>query len=676
MADSFEELLNTPVDSISPPTEEELRTKALVESITAAPVRQGILPFLDRGLGTIISGAPSGASYLQEGLGKASSFLGFPELSADFYGDAVNSSEAGKELRGGGFFGAGVSPFVNEQILRNPPEEETFFTGLKVPTPGEMQDTNLLMDLENMKFSGGPQTSESLRKANIQNPITTKLMNEAAREDIDKLLQSSTPQTYDAFMEENKMGMAPPVGDPAAVRAIEKAEAKKTIEDEAALNRREKALGDTNSGSAEDLFSSAMEDFMTDVRGTGPASPEAKTIDDYKKKFAEATGIDVSGKVDKSSALMAMGLSLMQNKAGKGFNVGKMLSAVGEAGEKALPALNKAKQTARQGVLAAGKYALQMESSDEAKRNAASEKAMDRGKYWVYKKGKPGAEFSSFDEGEFVDLNKYELNKLISNPEFDNQFEFIKDSDRFDILKVRADASDIELGDEWASAGYKPYSLIGGDIANVPSELLVNAVLRDPNYKGKVTGNVAKIGEKAETIINRFISYQNAINRDVERFQKIGNYVDSGISIPKQVSSKITQFFRSIGFTPEEGMPSDIASAQQALKNFSIDNATMILKESGKTLSDADRKLVDERVGKISFTNADPKLLHNQIADIYDFIVTKSQQNLDLAVKTLDRDFGIKVVAPPDVPTQEELDFINQQRKARGQAPRKMEEYQ
>tara|TARA_R100001369_G_scaffold6066_1_gene16605 strand:- start:5871 stop:7838 length:1968 start_codon:yes stop_codon:yes gene_type:complete len=649
----FEKLYLTPADSILPPTKEELLNRAKAESATAAPIRQGILPFLDRGLGTIISGAPSGASYLQEGLGKASSFLGFPEISSDFYEDAVKASEAGKELRGGGFFGAGVNPLINEKLLGNLPEEETFFTGLKVPSPGEMQDTNLL-----------------------QNPITSKLMNEAAREDIDKLLQGSTPQTYDAFIEENKMGMAPPVGNPAAVREIEKVEAKKAIDDEAALNRREKALGDTNSGSTEDLFASAMEDFMTGVRGAGPDTPEQKTIDDYKKDFSKATGIDVSGKVDKSSALIAMGLSLMQNTAGSDFNAGKWLRSVGEAGEKALPALNKAKQTARQGVLAAGKYALQMESSDEAKRNIASEKAMDRGKYWVYKKGKPGAEFSSFDEGEFVDLNKYELNKLISNPEFDNQFEFIKDSDRFDILKVRADASDIELGDEWASAGYKPYSLIGGDIKNVPSELLVNAVLRDPNYKGKVTGNVAKIGEKAETIINRFISYQNAINRDVERFKKIGNYVDSGISIPKQVSSKITQFFRSIGFTPEEGMPSDIASAQQSLKNFSIDNATMILKESGKTLSDADRKLVDERVGKISFTNADPKLLHNQIADIYDFIVTKSQQNLDLAVKTLDRDFGIKVVAPPDVPTQEELDLINQQRKARGQAPRKMEEYQ
>tara|TARA_R110002126_G_scaffold213813_1_gene360234 strand:+ start:82 stop:2043 length:1962 start_codon:yes stop_codon:yes gene_type:complete len=648
---SFEELLNQRVDSISPPTKEELLNRALAESATAAPIRQGILPFLDRGLGTVISGAPSGASYLQEGLGKASSFLGFPEISSGFYEDAVNSSEAGKELREGGFFGAGVSPFVNEQILGSSPEEETFFTGLKVPTPGEMQDTNLL-----------------------QNPITAKLMNEAAREDIDKLLQSSTPQTYDAFMEENKMGMAPPVGDPAAVRTIEKAEAKKTIEDEAALNRREKALGDTNSGSAEDLFSSAMEDFMTDVRGTGPASPEAKTIDDYKKKFAEATGIDVSGKVDKSSALMAMGLSLMQNKAGKGFNVGKMLSAVGEAGEKALPALNKAKQTARQGVLAAGKYALQMESSDESKRNIASEKAMDRGKYWVYKKGKPGAEFSSFDEGEFVDLNKYELNKLISNPEFDNQFEFISGADRLGILKTRAEGTD--YGKEWDSKGHKAHSLIGGDPSKTSPLLTVLAVSRDANYEGPKSqgGFPLLLGTSAETLKNNFIRYQDNLNNGSKRFQTLLNAVNQGVSIPEQIGAGINTAIRALGFTG--GEVSDITEAKRILGNIAIDEAILILKETGKTLSDNDRKRVEKRVGEIDWSSADAVQIKKQIKEIYELVILNPQKDLDLAVNNLQTNFGI-TISPADQPiTEEELDFINQQRIAKGLKPRKMEEYQ
>ena len=106
----------------------------------------------------------------------------------------------------------------------------------------------------------------------------------------------------------------------------------------------------------EEAFAAGMKQYKEALREdtTGIGS-----IDDYKKEFAEATGIDISGKVDNSQALMAFGLALMQNKAGKGFNVGKLLSAVGEAGEKAMPAMAAARQEARTGQLAAGKYALQ-----------------------------------------------------------------------------------------------------------------------------------------------------------------------------------------------------------------------------------------------------------------------------------------------------------------------------
>lgn len=84
----------------------------------------------------------------------------------------------------------------------------------------------------------------------------------------------------------------------------------------------------------------------------------AKSMDEYKQEFSEATGIDISGDPDNKAALMAFGLALMQNKAGKGFDVGKMLSSVGAAGEKALPVMQKAREEARAAQLAAGKYAL------------------------------------------------------------------------------------------------------------------------------------------------------------------------------------------------------------------------------------------------------------------------------------------------------------------------------
>ena len=115
---------------------------------------------------------------------------------------------------------------------------------------------------------------------------------------------------------------------------------------------------------AEQMFTAAMQDFIQEARGTGPDVKGPRSLEEYKKEFAEATGIDISGKPDKSQALMAFGLALMQNKAGKGFNISKMLGEVGVAGEAAMPELEKAKERARQDGIAAGKYALEMRSAD------------------------------------------------------------------------------------------------------------------------------------------------------------------------------------------------------------------------------------------------------------------------------------------------------------------------
>ncbi len=115
-----------------------------------------------------------------------------------------------------------------------------------------------------------------------------------------------------------------------------------------------------------DLFMEAMAEGNK-AKGEKPtkAASREDLLEKYKQEFAEATGIDISGKPDNSQALMAMGLSMMQNRAGKGFNVGKMLSAVGEAGEKAMPYVAKAASEAKAATAAAGKYALQKITNNE-----------------------------------------------------------------------------------------------------------------------------------------------------------------------------------------------------------------------------------------------------------------------------------------------------------------------
>jgi len=123
--------------------------------------------------------------------------------------------------------------------------------------------------------------------------------------------------------------------------------------------------------STEDAFKGAMDAY---TKASGQEVQPDKTAEDYMKEFAEVTGIDISGKPDKSAALMAFGLALMQNRAGSGFNVGNILRSVGEAGEKALPELKAAKQEARANRLAAGKYALdQIEAGRNARAALAAE---------------------------------------------------------------------------------------------------------------------------------------------------------------------------------------------------------------------------------------------------------------------------------------------------------------
>ncbi len=409
---------------------------------------------------------------------------------------------------------------------------------------------------------------------------------------------------------------------------------------------------------ADEGFLAAMDDFFESARGAGPEMPKNRTIEEYKKVFSEATGIDTSGKVDKKDALMAFGLALMQNKAGKGFNVGKMLQSVGEAGDKAMPALQRAKTLAREGALAGGKYALQTQAADKATRAANQEKMMNRSQYWVYERGEPGAEFTGFDKGQLVPLSKYELNKLINDPEFEKRYEFISAADRMDVLAKRAEGQD--LGDQWGSK-FEPVSLIGGKWEDQPAALVVSGVAANPNYKG-TTATKYRLGEDAGEVVNRFIGYQEGINKDQATFKTLIKNIEAGVSIPGQAIDKVTGFFRAIGYTPPGGMPSNTAQAKQALANFSIDNATDILKESGKTLSDGDRKLVSERVGKIDFFNNDPVLILNQVQDIYDFTVTKAQKNLDTAIGSLEKNFGISISSGQnsDMPTQAELDAMNQ----------------
>ena len=429
------------------------------------------------------------------------------------------------------------------------------------------------------------------------------------------------------------------------------AESDKVKKESAALTKKD----------AEEGFMSAMDDFFENARGTGPEVPKKRTIKEYKKAFSEATGIDVSGKVDKSAFLMSIGLGLLQNKAGKNFNVSKLLEASGKAVEEALPALEKAKERARQGALAGGKYALQTQSSDKAVRAAAEEKMLNRDKYWVYKKGTSDKPFEGFNTGQFKDLNKYELDKLMKDPKFQEQYDFVSSNDRMDVLAKREAAyiAANDLGEQWEKS--EPVSLIGGKWEEAPEVFQVTSSNIKSNWKGD--RSVLKLlGQDAKFTVRQFQSYQEDIFKDEKKFDELINNINQGVSIPGQIGGSIKEFFIGMGISGID--TSTPAKAKQALKNFAIDNATEILKESGKTLSDGDRRLVAQRVGEISWGNANPELIKRQIKDVYDLIVVKAQKNLDTAIENLNSNYGIPISSSSSnsgqsAPTKAEINEFN-----------------
>ena len=419
---------------------------------------------------------------------------------------------------------------------------------------------------------------------------------------------------------------------------------------------------------ADEGFLAAMDDFFEAARGAGPAVPEKRTIEEYKKAFSEATGIDTSGKVDKKDALMAFGLALMQNKAGKGFNVGKMLQSVGEAGDKAMPALQRAKALAREGALAGGKYALQTQAADEATRAAGAEKAMNRSSYYVYENDPEGKPYGKFDNGKTVQLNKYELNDLINDPNFDSNYSFITESAYLDVLKEKNAVP--EYGDQWDKN--EPISLIGDD--DGPEIFKVIGARRSSNYKGPRDGNSLQLAESPNEVYRRIMKEQENVNLLSGQFAKAIGQIQEGVSIPNQIGSAVTMGLRNLGVDVGDGVTS-IKQVKNFLLRIQATNAANILGESGKTLSDNDRKMVANIVGDVNFSTATEEELLQKLGYIYQTVVDRSQANIDTALNTLENEAGV-VLPRSNEMSPAQVKYLNERRVASGKKPYTMEEIQ
>ncbi len=379
----------------------------------------------------------------------------------------------------------------------------------------------------------------------------------------------------------------------------------------------------------ETAFIAGLDEFIKASRGAGPDAPKPKTIEEYKQIFSDATGLDVSGAVDKSQALMSFGLALMQNRAGKNFNVGKILSAVGKAGEAALPALEKAKASAKQAALAGGKFALEMQSADEAKRAAASEKAMERGNYYIIPKGEgvSGA-IANIDKGRLETLSKYEINQLLNNPEFASKYDILPGSTWASVVEEAMKTP--EAKDKWLTTG-RDIPLIPG----VDDDLFKIRVF-DPDPNTNPDGNTIASGDGQQQY-EALARMARDNEKAKQKFIELG-ILNEGTNIFRYGVDSLNSLASAFNVTFGDDEP-ETMKMKRILEAMAAKQAPRILGESGKTISDGDRQRVADIVGTITATT-DPRVLQAKLESLFNDIILGSEADISQALSTLNRYTG------------------------------------
>ena len=367
----------------------------------------------------------------------------------------------------------------------------------------------------------------------------------------------------------------------------------------------------------------ALDAFLAESRpGVKP-----KTFDEYINEFGEATGLDVSGEADTKQALMSFGLALMQNRAGKGFNISNILRATGEAGEAAMPDFRKAVAEAKAIRAKAGSYALSQRESDQ-------KKAMDRRSYVVIPK-EGGLQNSVLQNtGRFSRLNSYELNNLMNNEEFNNRFEVVDASTYMDMTKSLITAANKNKKKVYLE---KPRSvpLFGG------SKITVDVFYANPNNE---TGAKSRV-VSPEIAVNAIETMEKGLTRRIDKFRDIAKVINqTGVSAADQVRSFGNQLAISFGIPMGKGETDPVKQLNTLLTELKARNAAEILGESGKTISDNDRKLVDQIVGAIDVFSgdADIGLLKTKLNRLFKQITLSKRDEIEEAYSNLEK-FGVKV---------------------------------
>ena len=376
---------------------------------------------------------------------------------------------------------------------------------------------------------------------------------------------------------------------------------------------------------AKDLVVKSMDQYLKEVRpGVKP-----KEYADYIKEFSDATGLDVSGQPDNSTALMAFGLALMQNKAGKGFNVGRILGAVGDAGEKALPELTKARSEARALRAKAGQFAMSRKKEDEA---AA------RNRQQIYVVPRTGQGKTEKDrlrdrlmKGRYIPVNSYEFDALVNAPGFDENFEVMPS----DVLGKMGDL--FKAPESTHSDKMTDFLLFDG----AEDAFKVKTYAPKPDHTNLNSRAISATEiQRAEGAINNGLEKLDTLDKKFSEFKT--RFSETPPKLFNQIGSDIFQFAQVLGFgLPDDfdeisKLEDDVAYQKRFTEYLATRYAPQILQEAGKTISDADRQRVQAIVGEIGKLKS-PAGVAARMRELHEFIVLAGRKNMETAMVNLSR---------------------------------------
>tara|TARA_R100001460_G_scaffold21475_1_gene43841 strand:+ start:40 stop:1830 length:1791 start_codon:yes stop_codon:yes gene_type:complete len=348
----------------------------------------------------------------------------------------------------------------------------------------------------------------------------------------------------------------------------------------------------------EEAIAQAMKSYEDTKSGKDTG---VKGIEYYKDEFSKATGIDISGEADNRAALMAFGLALMQNKAGRGFDVGNILGAVGAAGEKALPVMEKARQERRAGQIAAGKYALEQRAKDKATVLATEQAALTR----------------------LQDLQKAEMDRRAKE-----RLELIKGMQTRKTERLKTELKMLEDGEGGNLEFDKTYNLpfATGQGAKDAFDIIMAYDKKSPN-KPVIIG--------AEPMVRKYIDGRAGVQDAKELLdvmESAARDIAQGGGTAKLAFDRLASVSKALFPDQNVGKPTSEKEYVQAVNALMGRFKRFMTQETGNGISNVDVSIWTEEIMKKPtwFTNLDETLnAVNLLRDLFDQKLNEFDQGLD-----------------------------------------------